>query len=125
MLKTIKTIKYLNLHELIKYVWENNIVNETMTTSGGLSVSFWENGVFETKYPITSYDLFPVEVEEVITEDTEFDCIISVDKDGYTFKTFNTTIDYLNSTYSDLVQNLAYINGKFITIWERDNRGSN
>ena len=57
----LKTTKYLNIHELIKYVWENNIVNETMTTSGGLSVSFWENGVFETKLPITSVEKIKIE----------------------------------------------------------------
>ena len=62
---------------------------------------------------------------EEITEDTELDCVISVDSDGYTFKTFNTTIDYLNSIYSDLVQILANIDGKYRTIWEREDHGSN
>ena len=131
MLKTIKTTKYLNLHELIKYVWENHekifehTSLRTFESNNNATVLFTNTGHFETTHTHYPSDIFTVEVEEEITEDTELDCVISVDSDGDTFKTFNTSIDYLNSIYSDLVQILAYINGKFISIWERDNHGSN
>lgn len=128
MLKTIKTTKYLNLHELIKYVWENDVTDKDFKseTSPHVIVTATQlNNVINNGFAIEKNDLFTVEIEEEITEDTELDCVISVDSDGYTFKTFNTTIDYLNSTYSDLVQILANIDGKYRTIWERGNHGSN
>ena len=128
MLKTIKTTKYLNLHELIKYVWENDVTDKDFKseTSPHVIVTATQlNNVINNGFAIEKNDLFTVEIEEEITEDTELDCVISVDSDGYTFKTFNTTIDYLNSTYSDLVQILANIDGKYRTIWERDDHGSN
>ena len=128
MLKTIKTTKYLNLHELIKYVWENDVTDKDFKseTSPHVIVTATQlNNVINNGFAIEKNDLFTVEIEEEITEDTELDCVISVDSDGYTSKTFNTTIDYLNSIYSDLVQILANIDGKYRTIWERDDHGSN
>ena len=126
MLKTITKVKEMKLDELIKYVRENkktlfkNRVRITFSTKNNNEVTFYQHGELTLDNWISSVDLFTVEVEEEITEDTELDCVISVDSDGYTFKTFNTTIDYLNSIYSDLVQILANIDGKYRTIWERE-----
>lgn len=122
MLKTIKTTKYLNLHELIKYVWENSVNEKRVFLGNHEQRVVFDNvgGFYPSGYAYSPDTIFKVEVEEEITEDTEFDCVISVDSDGYTFKTFNTTIDYVNNTYSDIVQILANIDGKYRTIWERD-----
>lgn len=126
MLKAIKVNKRMRLDELIKYVRENrktlfkNRVGITFSTKNNNEVTFYQHGELTLDNWISSVDLFTVEVEEEITEDTELDCVISVDSNGYTFKTFNTTIDYLNSIYSDLVQILANIDGKYRTIWERE-----
>ena len=129
MLKTIKTTKQLRLDELINYIFEEDIKPSKnyikYRSKFGTVVEVDMSGQIAIYGRHFGNELYTVEIEEEITEDTELDCVISVDSDGYTFKTFNTTIDYLISTYSDLVQNLAYINGKFITIWERDNHGSN
>ena len=126
MLKTITKVKEMKLDELIKYVRENkktlfkNRVRITFSTKNNNEVTFYQHGELTLDNLISSVDLFTVEVEEEITEDTELYCVISVDSDGYTFQTFNTTIDYLNSFYSDLVQILANIDGKYRTIWERE-----
>lgn len=120
MLKTITVNKHMRLDELIKYVWENS-VNEKRVFLGnhGQRVVFDDvGGFYPSGYAYSPDSTFTVEVEEEITEDTELDCVISVDSDGYTFKTFNTSIDYVNSTYSDIVQILANIDGKYRTVWE-------
>lgn len=130
MLKTIKTTKQLRLDELIKYVRENkktlfkNRVEITFSTKNNNEVTFYQHGELTLDNWISSVDLFEVEIEEEITEDTELNCVISVDSDGYTFKNFNTTVDYLNSIYSDLVQILAIIDGKYRTIWERKEKNN-
>ena len=124
MLKTIKTTKHMRLDELIKHIFEEKIKADKNLIK--YQSNFYTVVEVDMSGQIAIYgrhfgnELFTVEVEEEITEDTELDCVISVDSDGYTFKTFNTTIDYLNSIYSDLVQILANIDGKYRTIWERE-----
>ena len=125
-IKTIKTTKYMRLDELIMYVRENKKtlfkgnVTFSFKTKNNNEVIFYQHGELTLDNWISSVDLFEVEEEKEITEDTELDCVISVDSDGYTFKNSNATIDYLNSIYSDLVQILANIDGKYRTVWERE-----
>ena len=125
MLKTIKTTKQLRLDELLKLCWDNHITSGIYNSNKKSLVKVLDSYKVIVLGCVSETDIFEVTYEEEITEDTEFDCVISVDSDGYTFKTFNTTIDYLNSIYSDLVQILANIDGKYRTIWERDDHGSN
>ncbi len=121
----------MRLDELIKYIFDNDIKGEgdygliNYHSDADTDVEVNRCGQVSVHGFYSGEELFEIETEGEITEDTEFDCVISVDIDGYTFKTFNTTIDHMNSIYSDLVQILAYINGKFITIWERDKHVSN
>ena len=67
----IKTVKKLNLHELIEYVWENGIDNENYyrdlgnRVSVGVQTLLWMNSI------IGRNDTFTVEVKEDLTEETE------------------------------------------------------
>ena len=115
MLKTIKKTKQLRLDELLKLCWDNHITSGIYNSNKNSSVKVFDSSNVVVSGRVSATDIFEVVIEEEITEDTELDCVISVDSDGYTFKTFNTSIDYLNSIYSDLVQILANIDGKYTT----------
>ena len=130
MLKTIKTTKYLNLHELIKYVWENS-VNEKRVFLGdhGQRVVFDDvGGFYPSGYAYSPDTTFEVEIEEEITEDTEFELLVGVyiydDVGSYNATTFhNRSIDDVKD--SEALCIYALINEKLELIWERDNHGSN
>ena len=122
MLKTIKKTKQMRLDELLKCCWDNHITSGIYNSNKKSFVRVFDSSNVVVSGRVSATDIFEVVIEEEITEDTELDCVISVDSDGYTFKTFNTSIDYLNSIYSDLVQILANIDGKYRTIWESDNQ---
>ena len=134
MLKTIKTTKYLNLHELIKYVWENpeiffkDYIKETFFTNNYGSVTFYKVGGFMTNTCIDPDELFKVEVEEEITEDTEFELLVGIyfydDVGRYNASTFyNRSIDDVKD--SEALCIYALINEKLELVWERDDHGSN
>ncbi|XWX34246.1 hypothetical protein LMHOCYYV_CDS0022 [Staphylococcus phage PG-2021_4] len=66
----IKTKKEMNLPELIEWAWENGIDNKTYTSPKGSEISFDEYGDIVDVYRIEPNDVFTIEVEEEITEDT-------------------------------------------------------
>ena len=136
MIKTIKTTKYLNLHELIKYVWENpeiffkDYIKETFVTKDYRSVTFYKVGGFETNTCIDSDELFSIEIEEPITEDTEFETVVSVIEHNYGFNSISyntnpkTSIkkfleSYENKDYK-VLSIYALIDNKLQLIWERE-----
>ena len=138
MLKTIKTTKYLNLHELIKYVWENpeiffkDFIKETFFTNIFGSVTFYKDVGFMTNTCIDPDELFPVEVEEEITEDTIFQELYSVYYSGdKTFRDIYNDASINGIILEDTKQGIeteriyALYKGKIELIWERDNHGSN
>ena len=125
MLKTIKKNVQLRLDELIKYAWENDIRNKSYRSDNGQFVKFKENGRFISAWGIGSDDLFTVEIEEEITEDTIFDYLIPIEKDGTVYRGYKNSIDGMLNSYSNIVQILANIDGKYRTIWECDDHGSN
>ena len=98
MLKTIKKNVQMRLDELIKYVWEDDgslfekQSKITFRTEGGdKGVSFEENGSFENLNWFDPEDLFLVEIEEEITEDTVFDRLVELYRDAHDeqFRTVN------------------------------------
>ena len=125
MLKTIKTTKKLNLHELIKYVWENP-VKEKMVFHGSHDqrVVFDDvGGFYPSGYAYSPDTTFKVEIEEEITEDTKFELLVGVyfyDDDGsYNASTFhNRSIDDVKDSEALCV--IALINEKLQLIWERE-----
>lgn len=76
----IKTKKQLNLPQLIEYAWDNDVrdrVFKTPKDKRGVfyEVSFSEEGTFYADDELRHDDLFTIEVEEELTEDTELDLI--------------------------------------------------
>ena len=67
----IKTVKKLNLHELIKHVWENGIDNENYYSNLGNHVSVGVQTLLWMNSIIGRNDTFTVEVKEDLTEETE------------------------------------------------------
>ena len=141
MLKTIKTTKHMKLDELIKYVWENNIKNKTYYSIKESSLGIVEGDLKKIRKEIKVYDgrlqtydymdaddLFPVEIEKEITEDTEFELLVGVyfydDVGRYNVSTFyNKSIDDVKD--SEALYIYALINEKLELIWERDKHASN
>ncbi|WP_241522317.1 hypothetical protein [Staphylococcus delphini] len=82
----IKVEKKMNLHELIKWGWENDVKNKIFESDYvlGQTVRFDENGVLYMGDMHTIKDeTFTVEVEEEITEDTKIPTLIELFVSGY------------------------------------------
>lgn len=89
----VKVQKCMNLHELIKYAWENKITNKTFYTKGHRpkSVKFWTYSQFgidegETRL-FCEKDVFIVDDAEIeVDGDTLLPCLIAFyerEKDDY------------------------------------------
>ena len=80
MIKTIKVKKEMNIRELMQYIWENDIRDKMFRCSINDHVfGVCEEGIFE--FYCDNYDMgeiYEVEVEEEISEDTEFDTLIEL-----------------------------------------------
>ncbi|MEY8599928.1 hypothetical protein [Staphylococcus shinii] len=76
----IKTKKQLNLPQLIEWAWDNGVRNVTfrgLDKKGYVvSISINDKGEFTSDWRISKNDLFTVEVEEEITEDTVLPTLI-------------------------------------------------
>ncbi|PWZ62986.1 hypothetical protein, partial [Staphylococcus pseudintermedius] len=70
--------KEMNLHELIKWAWENDVKGKTFKSNRGKKVKFYSIGGFNVLEPIWGHDTFKVEVEELITEDTKISTLIEL-----------------------------------------------
>ena len=120
MLKTIKKNVQMRLDELIKYVWDNDIKNKRYRSNNGKSVMFLENGSLETYWNICVEDLFLVEIEEEITEDTEFERCVVIFKDKSTISTpLEHNIKFIKY-YKNIKYIYALIDGKLELIWEAE-----
>ncbi|WP_438329353.1 hypothetical protein [Staphylococcus pseudintermedius] len=84
-----KTKKEMNLHELIQWAWENDVKGKTFKSNRGKKVKFYSIGGFNVMEPIWGHDIFNVEVEEEITEDTILPSLLVVHKDE----------DYIGATH--------------------------
>ena len=128
MLKTIKTTKKLNLHELIKYVWENPVKEKMVFHGSHDQRVVFDNvgGFYPSGYAYSPDTTFSVEIEEEITEDTKFDLLLELCLDDGEYRTYsyiNRCIGQLKD--SNTVSIYALINEKLELIWERDDHGSN
>ena len=132
MLKTITKVKEMKIDELIKYVRENkktlfkNRVGITFSTKNNNEVTFYQHGELSLDNWISSVDLFEVEAEEEITEDTKFELLVGLFYDKGLYKTvtrLNSSINRVRD--SNTVSIHALISGKLELIWERDDHGSN
>lgn len=81
----IKSKKQMNLPQLIEWAWKNDITNkeyicnEFEKKSVIFNLSGWAE--FSDEFSYNPHDTFTVEVEEEITEDTEFKELICLDVD--------------------------------------------
>lgn len=123
MIKTIKVKKKMRLDELIKYVWDNNEIFKgrthiKFTSNSNCPVIFGVYGHFETDYGHDADDTFTVEVEEPITEDTEFQTLVAADAEGDACLMYKGTIDEIRDSITTEIY--ANINGKLQLIWEAE-----
>lgn len=121
MLKTIKRTKQMRLDGLIKYVWDNDIKNLTIKNLDGVLVNFLEDGRFESEWCISQDDLFEVEIEEEITEDTELGLLVEIaknDKKHLSFTHYNFSLNQVINCDTKLIY--ALIDGKLEIIYEAE-----
>ncbi|UXR83212.1 hypothetical protein [Staphylococcus sp. IVB6214] len=93
----IKVKKEMNLHELIKWAWENSIKHKEFTGSRNGIVEFDFRGWVRTDL-IEPDEIFEVEVEEEITEETVLSCLV------YEFYIHLTANDEVDESFSMLDQ---------------------
>ncbi|HEC2203807.1 TPA: hypothetical protein R1934_000226 [Staphylococcus delphini] len=74
----IKVEKEMNLHELIKWAWENDVKVSPFTSNYGRDVKFYSDVSFNTMEPIYHWDTFTVEVEEEVTEETVISRLVAI-----------------------------------------------
>lgn len=119
MIKTIRTSKKLNLPELINHVWGNKLFPSSWRSedspSDGLTVQFFEDGMFRSYNGFHDYDTFTV--EEEITEDTEFDTLIETyGKSSAVCYYYRSIKDVRHETTKKIY---ALIDGDLKLVWER------
>lgn len=124
----MKMKKELNLIELIQYVWDNNIEGRGFKTESGLEVYFTEYGKVSVDPFVSKDDVFTVEVEEEITEDTHLSGLVAIFIDGYReeilFKSFpgkciKECIDYFESYgHKPLSFHYVHDDGSLTPLWK-------
>ena len=127
MLKTIKRTEQMRLDELIKYVRENkktlfkNRAGITFSAKNNNEVTFYQHGELTLDNWISSVDLFEVEVEEEITEDTEFEQGVVVLKYGAIITFSKSSFGYLKQRYAGQQFKIyVFIDGGLELIWEAE-----
>ena len=130
MIKTVKVKKQLRLDELIKYIFNNKIVDKKFSSDIKLepyhdnknSVYVHPNGTVSLGLgqtnEITTEDTFTVEVEEEIDYDTVFEEVYRVTKEGEVTYAKNKSIGECLDWKDYQVQIFAMLDGKLELIWE-------
>ncbi len=112
----IKQKKQLNLPQLIEWAWENGVENKAFYSNcDGGSVYFDGDGDVYVEHEIAKTETFTVEVEEEIDEDTVFEVMVKINKNGSIEPVCNHKI--FNMEDSDSKEFHAYIDGEFKLIW--------
>lgn len=116
----IKTKKQKNLPQLIEWAWDNNVKNERYRCSDSNPYEYvWINENSDVELDedmrISKNDTFTVEVEETVTEKTEFELLIEI-TDGYPNCLWEeaSVEDWKDE---DSKEFHAYIDGEFKLIW--------
>lgn len=115
----IKTKKQLSLPQLIDWAWDNGIKNKEYQCDGVEYKTVIFNGIGWTKfsdgYSYNKTDSFTVEIEEEITEDTEFKRLVCINDNDRTVPFSNFTIRDIKDV--GVKEFHAYIDGEFKLIW--------
>ena len=126
MLKTIKKNVQMRLDELIKYVWEDDgslfekQATITFCTEDNKRVIFNDTGYFESINWFDPEDLFLVEFEEEITEDTEFEKFVVIFKNKTISTPLERNIKFIKKYYENIKSVYALIDGKLELIWKAE-----
>ena len=111
----IKTKKQLNLPQLIEWAMKNDMHERSFCGDRyGDAVHFDENEDMLCDH-VSLTETFTVEVEEEITEDTEFKSMVEVTTDDLFATWEDASISTWKSEYSKEFH--AYIDGEFKCIW--------
>lgn len=96
----IKTKKEMNLHELIKWAWDNRVKSKKFVSCSSTRVWIDENGWFTSDMTmITPNETFTVEFEEEVNENTQFDELHEYVKEhGFTTWKYNNIKDVKDET---------------------------
>ena len=122
----------MRLDELIKYVRENkktlfkNRVGITFSAKNNNEVTFYQHGELTLDNWISSVDLFTVEIEEEIDEDTKFGLLVEIsknDKKYFSFTHYNFRLNQVIDCDTDSVY--ALVNGKLELIYKRKEESIN
>lgn len=97
----IKTKKEMNLPELIEWAWENGIDNKTYTSPKGSEISFDEYGDIVDVYRIEPNDVFTIEVEEELKEDTKISKLYHLTEYGFSVVTYTRSIEEAKGNSSE------------------------
>lgn len=115
----IKTKKQLNLPQLIEWAWDNDIKGERFETGvqegypGTVRITDGRGILIDR--PVFEGELFTVEVEEEITEDTVFGTLLEIRGSGIVYPYYLEAINDQMDDYSKEFH--AYIDGEFKLIW--------
>ena len=122
MLKKIKTTKKVDFFELVKGVQTGIYKHGDYRVVGRIEGSVWVDlGGFILEEPdnkILFTDSFTVEIEEPITEDTVFKCLLEIIDGELVYIRNKKTIK--ESVKDDTDRFYALIDGKLQLVWERD-----
>ena len=117
--------KQMSLLELIQGVWKGDVKAGERKSDYGNTVFIWSQG-FETYKGVRIQDdeLFTVEVEEELTEDTEFEELVFVYDDyahrplsgSMVHKSIHDILEYKSPIYKIY----ALVNRSLVLIWSSD-----
>lgn len=97
----IKTKKEMNLPELIEWAWYSGIDNKTYTSPKGSEISFDEYGDIVDVYRIEPNDVFTIEVEEELKEDTKISKLYHLTEYGFSVVTYTRSIEEAKGNSSE------------------------
>ncbi|WP_052190957.1 hypothetical protein [Staphylococcus sp. ZWU0021] len=115
----IKTKKQLNLPQLIEWAWDNDVRGQLFPTDqnqeAGIYIATNRDLMMNNADYIKYNNTFTVEVEETVTEKTEFELLIEI-TDGYPNCLWEeaSVEDWKDE---DSKEFHAYIDGEFKLIW--------
>lgn len=123
MIKRITKTKQMRLDELIKYIFENNIKNKCFCSEQKKTLEVDIYGKIIPRAHFNKNSIFPVEIEEEITEDTEFEQGVVVLKYGAIITFSKSSFGYLKQRYAGQQFKIyVFIDGGLELIWESEEK---
>ena len=113
----------MRLDELIKYIFENNIKNKCFYSEQKKTLEVDMYGKIIPRAHFNKNSIFPVEIEEEITKDTEFELLIELfkkDKEYFATEYYSLSLNQILNCKTHSVY--ALIDGELeLILEEKDN----